>query len=159
MGRRERTVAVSVAGYNADFTEYGRYPMDINDIVSALGSSGALQNAASQAGVDPSQAQNILGSLLAHVNDGGPVQGMVDAVAAKAGVDPSMIHQFLPMVLPLLQGHADATGDPTGGVGNLIGALGGGAGGGAPSRFSRIHLPRTTGDVRSGYDVTVSRLP
>ena len=37
--------------------------------------------------------------------------------------------------------------------------FGGGAGGGVPSRFSRIHLPRTTGDVRSGYDVTVRMLP
>src|SRR3954467_302700 len=35
----------------------------------------------------------------------------------------------------------------------------GGDGGGAPSRFSRIHFPRTTGDVRSGYDVTVRILP
>ena len=39
------------------------------------------------------------------------------------------------------------------------GTSGGGGGGGVPSRFSRIHLPRTTGDVRSGYDVTVRMLP
>ena len=39
------------------------------------------------------------------------------------------------------------------------GTLGSGGGGGAPRRFSRIHLPRTTGDVRSAYDVTVSMLP
>ena len=30
------------------------------------------------------------------------------------------------------------------------GTSGGGGGGGTPSRFSRIHLPRTTGEVRSG---------
>ena len=34
------------------------------------------------------------------------------------------------------------------------GTLAGGGGGGVPSRLSRIHLPRTTGDVRSGCDVT-----
>ena len=38
------------------------------------------------------------------------------------------------------------------------GTSGGGGGGGDPSTFSRIHLPRWTGDVRSGYDVTV-RMP
>ena len=45
-------------------------------------------------------------------------------------------------------------------LGGLSGGTpGGGDGGGVPSRFSRIHLPRTTGDVRSGYDVTVRMLP
>ena len=44
-------------------------------------------------------------------------------------------------------------------VGLSAGTFGGGDGGGVPSRFSRIHLPRTTGDVRSGYDVTVRMLP
>ena len=37
--------------------------------------------------------------------------------------------------------------------------FGGGGGGGIPSTFSRIHLPRSTGEVRSGYDVTVRMLP
>ena len=37
--------------------------------------------------------------------------------------------------------------------------FGGGGGGGVPRMFSRIHLPRTTGEVRSGYDVTVRMLP
>ena len=32
-------------------------------------------------------------------------------------------------------------------------------GGGVPRMFSRIHLPRSTGDVRFGYDVTVRMLP
>jgi len=36
---------------------------------------------------------------------------------------------------------------------------GGGAGGGVPRMFSRIHLPRRTGDVLLGYDVTVRMLP
>src|SRR6185295_10385005 len=38
------------------------------------------------------------------------------------------------------------------------GTLGGGGDGGTPSRFVRIHLPRSTGDVRLGYDVTVKML-
>src|SRR4051812_43837850 len=33
------------------------------------------------------------------------------------------------------------------------GTLGGGGGGGAPSRFSRIHLPRRTTEVRFEYEV------
>ena len=39
------------------------------------------------------------------------------------------------------------------------GTSGGGTGGGLPSIFSRIHLPRDTGDVRVATDVTVSMLP
>ena len=39
------------------------------------------------------------------------------------------------------------------------GTSGGGAGGGLPSRFSRIHLPRMTGDERFALEVTSSRLP
>ena len=36
------------------------------------------------------------------------------------------------------------------------GTSGGGGGGGVPRMFSRIHLPRLTGEVRSGLEVTVS---
>src|SRR5436190_23617332 len=39
------------------------------------------------------------------------------------------------------------------------GTSGGGGGGGAASKFSRTHLPRITGDVRVGYDVTASTAP
>ena len=39
------------------------------------------------------------------------------------------------------------------------GTSGGGGGGGEPSRFSNTHLPRTTGDVRFGCEVTSSTLP
>ena len=39
------------------------------------------------------------------------------------------------------------------------GMLGGGGGGAADSRFSRTHLPRTTGDVRVAYEVSVRMLP
>ena len=47
---------------------------------------------------------------------------------------------------------------PSEGSGRL-GTLGGGGGGGVPSRFSRIHFPRSTGAVRFGRDVTVKMLP
>ena len=39
------------------------------------------------------------------------------------------------------------------------GTSAGGGGGGVPSTLASTHLPRSTGDVRFGYDVTVSRLP
>ena len=39
------------------------------------------------------------------------------------------------------------------------GTSAGGGGGGVPSRLSSIHLPRTTGEVRSACDVTVRMLP
>ena len=39
------------------------------------------------------------------------------------------------------------------------GTFGGGSGGGVPSRLSRIHLPRNTGEVRTGCDVIVRMLP
>ena len=39
------------------------------------------------------------------------------------------------------------------------GTFAGGGGGGVPTMFSRIHLPRRTGDVRLAYDVTVRMLP
>ena len=38
------------------------------------------------------------------------------------------------------------------------GMFGGGGCGGTPSRLVRIHLPRSTGDVRFGYEVTVRML-
>ena len=39
------------------------------------------------------------------------------------------------------------------------GTSAGGEGGGVPSRLSRTQRPRSTGDVRFGYDVTVRKLP
>ena len=39
------------------------------------------------------------------------------------------------------------------------GTLAGGSGGGVPSRLSRIHLPRSTGDVRMACEVRVRMLP
>ena len=37
--------------------------------------------------------------------------------------------------------------------------LGGGGGGGTPRMFSRIHLPRMTGELRVAYEVTIRMLP
>ena len=39
------------------------------------------------------------------------------------------------------------------------GTFGGGSGGGLPRIFSRIHLPRWTGEVRLAFEVTSSMLP
>ena len=38
------------------------------------------------------------------------------------------------------------------------GTSGGGGGGGVPNRFSSIHFPRFTGEVRVGLEVTVRML-
>ena len=103
--------------------------MDINDILSALGSSGALQKAASAAGVSPDDAQTMLSGVLDHAQSGGAMDAVGDAVAAKTGLDPATVNQFLPMAAQLLQGHADATGDQSG-LSGLLGALGGGGEGG-----------------------------
>src|SRR5579862_5985189 len=43
-------------------------------------------------------------------------------------------------------------------VSSRVGTFGGGGGGGAFKILSRIHLPRNTGEVRVGYDVTISTL-
>ena len=40
-----------------------------------------------------------------------------------------------------------------------VGTLGGGDGGGVPNILSKSHLPRSTGEVRPGYEVTVSKAP
>jgi hypothetical protein len=39
------------------------------------------------------------------------------------------------------------------------GTFGGGGGGGAPRMLSKRYFPRSTGDVRVAYDVTVRILP
>ena len=39
-----------------------------------------------------------------------------------------------------------------------VGTFGGGGGGGVPSNCSSTHLPRFTGEVRVGFDVTVKML-
>ena len=56
-------------------------------------------------------------------------------------------------------GGTQAGAQGTGGLGGLLAGLGGGGLGGLPSRFVRIHLPRNTGEVRFGIEVTVRMLP
>jgi hypothetical protein len=103
--------------------------MDLQGILSSIGGSDALTAAAGQAGLAPDQAQSVLQGVLEHVDAGGGAEGMVDAVAGKTGLDPSQIQAFLPQVMPLLQGHADGTGDQ-GMLGGLLGSVGGLLGGG-----------------------------
>ena len=98
--------------------------MDIGEIVSGIGSSQALQDAAARAGVDPAQAQAILQGVLQHVNGGGDVSGMAEGIASKAGVDPAQVQQFLPSVMGLLQGHAENASEGVQGMlGGLLGSL------------------------------------
>jgi hypothetical protein len=104
--------------------------MDLQGILSSIGGSDALSAAAGQAGIAPEQAQSVLQGVLEHAANGGAPEEVVDAVAGKTGLDPAQIQAFLPQVMPLLQGHADATGDQ-GGLGGLLGSVGGLLGGGA----------------------------
>jgi hypothetical protein len=106
--------------------------MDLQGILSSIGGSDALTAAADQAGIAPDQAQSVLQGVLEHADSGGAPEGVVDAVAGKTGLDPAQIQAFLPQVMPLLQGHADATGDQ-GGLGGLLGSVGGLLGGGGAS--------------------------
>jgi hypothetical protein len=109
--------------------------MDLQGLLSSIGGSDALNAAASQAGMEPDQAHSALQGVLEHLSTGGAAEGVVDAVAAKTGLDPSQIEAFLPQVMPLLQGHADAAGGDQSGMSGLLGAaagmLGGGGGGDA----------------------------
>ena len=43
--------------------------------------------------------------------------------------------------------------------GRLVSTPGGGGGTGKPKMLFSSHLPRSTGDVRSGYDVVASSAP
>jgi hypothetical protein len=96
--------------------------MDIQDIISGISSGEGLQAAAEKAGIDPSQAPQMLQAVLDHVHGGGALEEAANAVAAKTGFDPSQVEQFLPHVAGLLQGHADnAPGSDQGVIGNLMG--------------------------------------
>lgn len=111
--------------------------MDIREIVSGISSSGALESAASQAGLDPSQAQDALHGVLEHFTNGGSVEEVADAVAAKAGISQDQVNAFLPQVLPLLQGHAENAEEGVQSVlSGVMGSLsGGGLGGLAKGLF------------------------
>ena len=111
--------------------------MDIQEIMSGIGSSQALQDAAGKAGVDPAQAQSMLQGVLEHVSSGSPLEGMAEGVAGKVGVDPSLVQQFLPSILGLLQNHsANASEGVQGVLGGIIGSLQGSAAGAAPGGAS-----------------------
>jgi hypothetical protein len=98
--------------------------MDIGEIVAGIGSSSALQDAAGKVGISPDQAQAAIQGVLQHVQSGEPMEGLVESVAAKAGLDPSLVQQFLPSVMGLLQGHADnASEGVQSTLGGIMGAL------------------------------------
>src|SRR5450432_820142 len=113
--------------------------MDIQRIMAATGSSGALAEAAEKAGIDPGQARSVFQGVLEHVGGGGGIVGCVSAVAAKTGIAPEQVEAFLPQVMPLVMGHAandpqgakeilgaflsSAGGSPGGGLAGLIGGL------------------------------------
>lgn len=101
--------------------------MDINDIISGISSSGALNSAATRAGIDPTAAQSMLSGVLDHVASGGSTADIGAVVAEKTGLDAGMVERFLPIAVSLLQKHADANGEQ-GGLGGLLGALGGAGG-------------------------------
>ena len=98
--------------------------MDIQEIVSGIGSSDALKGIADKLGLDPEQAQGALQGVIEHVSGGNPLEGMVEGVASKVGIDPAQVQQLLPSVLPLLQGHADNASEGVQGMlGGLLGSL------------------------------------
>ena len=103
--------------------------MDIAEIMSALGGTQGVADAAQQAGVDPDHAQSAIAGILEHALQGGQAEGMVEAVSAKTGIPVDTINQFLPQVLPLIE-NAMGGASAGGGGGGLMGALGGLLGGG-----------------------------
>jgi hypothetical protein len=109
--------------------------MDIQEIVSGIASSGALGDAASQAGLEPGQAQDALHGMLEHFNNGGSLEGAAEAVAARAGITPEQVQAFLPQVLPLLQGHAANANEGVQSIlGGVISSL---SAGGGPSGLAK----------------------
>jgi hypothetical protein len=98
--------------------------MDIQEIVSGIGSSDALKGLAEKIGLSPDQAQGALQGVIEHVSAGNPLEGMVEGVASKIGIDPAQVQQLLPNVMPLLQGHADNASEGVQGMlGGLLGSL------------------------------------
>jgi len=98
--------------------------MDIQEIVSGIGSSDALKGLAEKIGLSPDQAQGALQGVIEHVSAGNPLEGMVEGVAGKVGVSPDQVQQMLPSVMGLLQGHADNASEGVQGMlGGLLGSL------------------------------------
>jgi hypothetical protein len=103
--------------------------MDIQEIVAGIGSSDALNTAASQAGLDPTQAQAALHGVLEHFTNGGSLEGLAETVAGRAGISADQVQAFLPQVLPLLQGHSENASEGVQSVlGGVISSLSGGGG-------------------------------
>jgi hypothetical protein len=104
--------------------------MDIQQVVSELQSTGALNKAAGDAGISSDHAQNVVQAMLEHAQGGAGATELITSVAAKCGLQPDQIQALLPHVMPLLQRHAEgaAEGDQ-GMLGGLIasarGLLGG----------------------------------
>ena len=98
--------------------------MDIQEIMSGIGSSDALKGVAEKIGMSPDQAQDALHGVIDHVTAGNPLEGMVEGVAAKVGVQPDQVQQLLPNVMGLLQGHAENANEGVQGMlGGLMGSL------------------------------------
>lgn len=98
--------------------------MDIQEIVSGIGSSDALKGLAERIGLSPDQAQGALQGVIEHVTAGHPLDGMVEGVAAKTGIEPDQVQQLLPNVMGLLQGHAENANEGVQGMlGGLMGSL------------------------------------
>ena len=97
--------------------------MDIQEIVSGIGASRALQDVAANAGISPNQAQSAVQGLLEHVSAGQPHDSMVETLAARVGLDPSQVQQLLPNVLGLLGDHAQNANE---GVQQALGGILGG---------------------------------
>lgn len=96
--------------------------MNIEELASNIGSSGALNAVATRLGMTPDQAQATLQGVLQHVSTGAPAGDAVEGVAARAGVAPAQVEQFLPEVMGLLKRHADSV--PEGVQGRVSGLLG-----------------------------------
>lgn len=60
-----------------------------------------LKDIAAGLGVDPSQAQAAVDTILAGLGGSGP-RSLLDDLAAQIGVDPGQLQQLLPQVLDLL---------------------------------------------------------
>ena len=101
--------------------------MDIREIVAGIGSTGALGQAADQAGLDPSQAQDALHGVLEHFNNGGSLESVAESVAGRCGISPDQVQAFLPQVLPMLQAHSQNADE---GVQSMLGGIMNSMGGG-----------------------------
>jgi hypothetical protein len=105
--------------------------MNLQEMLSGLGSSDALNQAAGRAGISPDQAQGAIHGVLEHVTNGGAPEDAAEAVAAKVGISPDQVQAFMPQIMSLLRGHAEgASGETQGALGGLMGMLGGFLGGG-----------------------------